>query len=376
MSEQPAGDARGVSPNYHVVQISKVRMNPYVRLLQEALREVGISCSIADGLSPRLVRSWRGKPAVLHLHWLELLYSSPSLVRSIRLLATVLMGLLGAKNSGCKVVYTVHNLNPHEHRFPFLSRIANLILFAIADALHVHNEQAKLDVARAYPRVMRWRETSGKKHYVVPHGSYIGAYPNQCTKEEARTRLGLDANAFVYLFLGQIRPYKGIESLITAFSQLQDDTCQLVIAGHVHDAKYADVLTQLIRGQARAYNWFEYVPDSDVQYFMNASDVCVLPYRDVTTSGAAILAFSFGKPVIAPALGGFMELISDARGILYDPEKTDDLLHALQRARLADMKSAGQRALAWAKEHEWRAIVPQFARIYAEAWGRQKSSRR
>nr|MBC7244128.1 glycosyltransferase [Chloroflexota bacterium] len=355
-------------PNYHVVQISKVRMNPYVRLLQGALREVGISCSVADGLSPRLVRSWREKPAVLHLHWLELLYTSTSSVRSIRLLAAVLWGLFEAKNNGCKIVYTVHNLNPHEQRMPFLGRIANPILFAMADALHVHDEQARLDVARAYPHVMRWREKSGKKTYVVPHGSYIGAYPNQCTREEARARLGLDQEAFVYLFLGLIRPYKGVEDLITAFSQLRDGVCQLVVAGHVHDAAYAETLTRLIQGQAKVHAWFEYVPDSDVQYFMNASDVCVLPYRDVTTSGAAILAFSFGKPVIAPALGGFLELVSRERGILYDPMKADGLLHALQQARLADMKKTGERALAWAREHEWRALVPYFVRMYNGVW--------
>jgi len=80
-----------------VIQISKVRMNPYVRLLQEALRGVGISCSTAAGLSPRMVRSWQGRADVLHLHWLELLYASPKLVRSARLLAAVLAGLVWAK---------------------------------------------------------------------------------------------------------------------------------------------------------------------------------------------------------------------------------------------------------------------------------------
>ncbi|MGB9879517.1 MAG: glycosyltransferase [Anaerolineae bacterium] len=343
-------------------------MNPYVRLLQEALQKEGIPCSVADGLSPRLVSSWRGMADILHLHWLELLYASPSLARSIRLLAAVLAGLALAKRSGSKVVYTVHNLNPHEQRFPFLCHVANTVLFAWADALHVHHEQAKLDMAKAYPRVMSWREKRGHKVYVVPHGSYIGAYPNHCTRQEARAKLGLDAQSFVYLFLGQIRRYKGIEDLIAAFNHLQDDVCQLVVAGHVHDATYAEVLTRLVRGQSRIRTQFEYVPDSEIQYLMNACDVCVLPYRDVTTSGAAILAFSFGKPIIAPALGAFPELASNGRGILYDPEKPDGLLGALQKARLADMGEAGERALDWAKEHEWSHLVPYFMRIYREVW--------
>ena len=100
-----------------VLQISKVRMNPYVRLLQEALHELGISCSVVDGLSPRLARSWRGTFDLLHLHWLELLYASPHLGRSLRSLLAVLLGLLRAKAGGCKLVYTVHNLRPHEQAF-------------------------------------------------------------------------------------------------------------------------------------------------------------------------------------------------------------------------------------------------------------------
>jgi len=345
-------------PVCHVMQISKVRMNPYVRLLQEALREAGISCSVVDGLSPRLVGSWRGTVDVVHLHWLELLYTSRSFARSLRLLVAVLAGLLWAKAVGCKVVYTVHNLDPHEQAFPLLNRIANRAVFALADALHVHDKGARQRVVQTYGR----RDSV----YVIAHGSYVGAYPNNCTRQEARRRLGLADDTFVYLFLGQIRRYKGIGDLVAAFRQLADGSSELVIAGNVHDAVYGEELAQLTRGPARIHTWFQYVPDSDVQYFMNACDVCVLPYRDVTTSGAAILAFSFGKPIIAPALGGFNELVASERGILYNPATNDDLLRALQQARFGDMAEAGQRALAWAREHQWRTLAPRFARVYAD----------
>jgi len=342
-------------------------MNPYVRLLQQALRKEGVVCSSASGLSPRLVRQWQGGAEVLHLHWVELLYATPSLARSIRLLAAVLGGLVWARAVGCKIIYTVHNLDPHERSFPFLASIANRALFALADAWHVHDEAAKLNVIRTYGR--------RKRIYVVPHGSYIGAYPNNCTKHEARARLGLADNAFIYLFLGQIRRYKGVEDLISAFGRLADDTCQLLVAGNVHDKAYGQLLTQLLQGRSGIHTQFKYVPDSEVQYFMNACDICVLPYRDVTTSGAAILAFSFGKPIIVPALGGFPELAADGRGIVYEPTSRDGLLRALAQARSMDIDAAGQRAMLWAREHEWSILAPKFARIYADVL-KSKGSRR
>jgi beta-1,4-mannosyltransferase len=348
-----------------VVQISKVQMNPYVRLLREALTECGVACSIADGLSPRLVRTWRDElpPSVrretvhvLHLHWLELLYSSPRLRSSLRRLATVLLGLVWAKLCGYEIVYTVHNLRPHERAFPALDEVANRTVYALANAVHVHDKETAIDAERNYG--------FRNKVYVIPHGSYIGAYPNHCTSQEARERLELPGHAFVYLFLGQIRRYKGVEDLLNAFNQLPHEKSCLVLAGNVHDPEYAADLVQLTGGKKRIRAWLQYVPDANVQYFMNACDVCVLPYREVTTSGAAILAFSFGKPIIAPALGGFAELSADGRGILYNPQDSAGILKALRQARQEDMAEAGQRALAWAREHKWQSLAPEFVRMY------------
>ncbi len=340
-----------------------MRLNPYVRLLQTALLEAGVPCSTVGELGPLHSPLAPGVANILHLHWLEVLYSAPTRGRAIRRLATVLAGLAWVKVRGGKIVYTVHNLHPHEQDAPALNRVANAALSALVDALHVHDEEAKRGAARVYGRPERI--------YVIPHGSYVGAYPNDCTRQEARARLGLAEGAVAYLCLGQIRRYKGIEDLIFAFKQLSTDggNCLLVLAGHVHDPVYATSLSELTRGQEGIHTWFHYVDDAELQYFMNACDVCVLPYRDITTSGAAILAFSFGKPVVAPALGGFPELVADGRGIVYDPKTSDGLLHALQEVRSGDMATAGQKAMAWAREHEWRVLAPHFMRIYESVLG-------
>jgi beta-1,4-mannosyltransferase len=372
---------------FRVVQVSRVRLNPYVRLLQDALIGAGVPCSTIEQLGPSSLPPGDGLRIIVHLHWLELQYTSANWIRSVRRLLAVVSALVLVKLKGGKVVYTVHNLSPHEQRFPKLSAMANRVLFALADALHVHDEQSAARVAQllgtpplgllcpgaktrgrppgrtAYPLLGDGR--AGRIH-IVPHASYVGAYPDTCTREAARTRLGLPEGAFVYLFFGQMRRYKGIEDLIAAFGQLDAAAGNehLMLAGHIHDPSYAQELALAAQGRPGIHTWFRYVDDAEVQYFMHACDVCVLPYRDVTTSGAAILAFSFGKPIVAPALGGFPELVSDGRGIVYDPQQVDGLLRAMQQSRSADMTAAGERARAWAREHDWRALVPQFVRIY------------
>jgi beta-1,4-mannosyltransferase len=344
-----------------VIQLSRVRMNPYVRLLHESLCRLGVDSSISEGLSPRLVEFWRNQVDVLHVHWLELFYVRPRVRRTIRLSAAVLSALLLAKLWGLRIVSTVHNLEAHEQLHPLLEGVGSSLLMHLSDGLHVHDHAAAQALSlRGVPL--------GKVH-VIPHGSYIGAYPNTSDRTEARRHLRLPVDGFVFLFLGQIRPYKGIEDLVTAFEALNDEGTWLVIAGNVHEPEYGAWLRELCLGNARIQTHLQYVPDDQLQYFWAAADVGVLPYRKVTTSGAAVLALSFGRPFVAPALAGFPELAQQGKGILYDPSEADGLLEALRRTRQADVQALSSLALAWAEAHRWDVVAPQFVSMYGDVIG-------
>ncbi len=81
----------------------------------------------------------------------------------------------------------------------------------------------------------------------------------------------------------------------------------------------------------------EFIPDDEVQIYMNASDVMVLPYTNVLTSGAAILALSFYKPVIAPKKGLLPELVNDDIGYLFS--STNELEEQMEKC-LVNMKNS------------------------------------
>ena len=342
--------------DYEVMQVSRVRLNPYVRLLQAALVEAGVACTTVERLTPRALPDRLGPNVLLHLHWLELQYQAPTWARSLRRLVGFEAALTRARNKGARLVYTIHNLSPHEEQHRLLSAIASRMVLAQADALHVHDKTAATRVAQL--------TGSDAKVHIIPHGSYIGAYPNSCTREEARSRLNLPQDAFVYLYLGQIRPYKGIDDLINAFTNLPAGNQRLLLAGHLHDTDYARQLVAATANSDTIQTHFGYVDDADVQFYMNASDICVLPYRDVTTSGAAILAFSFGKPIIAPSIGTFPELAQDGRGVTYDATKADDLSSALASVHTGKLTVSGQQALLWAEDHCWSHLVPSYVSMY------------
>ena len=106
----------------------------------------------------------------------------------------------------------------------------------------------------------------------------------------------------------------------------------------------------------------EFVPNEAIQLYMNACNVCVLPYKNATTSGAAMLALSFGRPIVAPDIGPFPELITQATGILYDPSQPNALLLALQQARQQTWSEA--EIFDYIHQFDWDKLGPQLASLY------------
>jgi len=352
-----------------VALFSTVQLNPYVQLLADGVRaaapDIQVTCE--GRLSLGWVQRNRRQADILHIHWPELQYAGARARARWRRFISFMAGLALARQAGLRLVYTVHNLNQHEGRDALFNALANAALFAWADALHVHDEVT----AEALRRQVRRPE----RIHVIPHGSYVGCYPDSVSRQEARRLLGLPQEAFVYLMLGGLRPYKGAEELIEAFRSLDDGAARLIIAGHAHAPAYAASLQALAQGDARILMFLEHVPDERVQYFMKAADVCVLPYRQVTTSGAAVLALSFRKPIVVPAIGPFPALVQAAAGICYEPAGVPALRQALEEARALEIERAGQAIAAYLETIAWERLGAKHAEVYRRIAGGREARR-
>lgn len=341
-----------------VSYLSAVRRNPYVHLLATGVRKADPAIKVRElrSLPWHIVLPF---PAfdILHIHWAELQFSygHPSQAQAQRLEKDFRRKLRWTQARGRHLVYTVHNLTQHEGRFPDLNDGLNRWLFAHADAIHVHDAATADAIAERYQRT--------RHVFVIPHGNYIGVYPDGISRAEARQRLKLSDDAFVYLFLGQIRPYKGLDLLIEAFAQDDDPQSVLLIAGHIDVSDYGASIQQLARRHPRIHLIPNFVNNDELQVFFKAADVVVLPYRRATTSGAALLAYSFAKPIIAPALGPFPDLLASEQGILYEPTIAG-LTRALRQARQLDLAQAAAAAQAYAATRDWTTLGARHADMY------------
>jgi glycosyltransferase involved in cell wall biosynthesis len=352
-----------------------VALNPYILLFKKTLEHQGFDVSIEKELNIKWILRKSKRCDCIHLHWINAAYTiSKNKLRfsiinklmerrickvffyCIRLMVFTLC-LIFLKTVRKTIVYTVHDLGFYDKKSQILlllNWLAHQVVFFFSDQVHVHNRFSRILIEAEYKRKNRIR--------VIPHGNYIGYYSNNISRSDARRQLGLAADAFIYLYLGLLRPYKGLEDLFEAFKEIGLQSDRLLVAGLVYDRDYELKLRSLSENDLATKLIPEFIEDDAMQLYLNACDIFVLPYKLITTSGAAFLALSFGRPIIAPAIASFPELITAETGILYDPSQPNALAGALRRARSQHWSET--KIFEYIAQFDWHRLGPRFASLY------------
>lgn len=321
----PAETRRGLVaffPDYRMT-------NPFQSMLYAPLREELVSTPVRDILDLGEVELAANRDVVLHIHWTApILGPATSSTHALQRLQRFVRQLDRATEHGVRIVWTVHNVMPHETSFPDLERTLRQELAERADLVHVMCEKALDEIGDAYV-------VPKDKVRVIPHGSYVGVYPDVVAPELARRRLGFNEEDTVLLFLGGIRPYKGLDLLLDAFERAveREPSLRLVVAGRPGRFPGVVELERRASSHPRVHANFNPIADVDLQHFFKACDVVVLPYRSVLSSGSVLLAFTFGRPVIAPRLGCLPDVEEEGLGLSYrNLENVEELADRLAGA--------------------------------------------
>jgi len=338
------------------VAFMPVYANPYQHLLSAALHRAGVEVEH----HPRLpVSSWldssRASVDLLHLHWLSGLYMAR--FRTPIQVARFLRWLGRAHQLGYRIVWTAHNLLPHRRPVPPLHRWLRRVVVARADVVITHCEWARRELLDRFP--------AARSVHVIPHGHYLGVYPLDASRAAARSGLGIDSGSFVYLSLGNIARYKGIDILVDEFSLRNRPDERLLIAGRDRDRRLVRRLMAVAAEDPRIVFRPGFVPEEEIQLYLAAADVLVCPFREILGSGSVINGMSHGLPIIAPAIGCLPELVSPAAGLLYEPGDPAALGDAMEAARTWDLakKSAASRSAV--EGLGWDDIARRTLSVYA-----------
>ena len=184
-------------------------------------------------------------------------------------------------------------------------------------------------------------------------------------------------NPFELLFVGRLVRRKGVPVLLDAVNKLRDDPrLTLRIVGGGPEKVALEAQARLLGLGDRVV--FEGVVTAEaIQGFFTRCDALVLP-AIVTETGdteglgvVLIEAMGYGKPVIASAVGGILDVIPDNdTGLLVPPGDADALALAIRRAmdEPAELGRIAQNGTRFAaKAFGWDEIVTRLSEVYESA---------
>jgi beta-1,4-mannosyltransferase len=349
------GDPRDAVAASTLLIPSGLRGNLYVTLLGRAYQRAGIHVVYGpDNLSESSYPF-----EAIHLQWPEEQYRGPGSGGVEERVKRFLEKLDAHKQRGTRLVWTVHNISPHEHRNSEIDKKAYQGVIDRADLIVHHCARSATLLSEAYLR------TQAVPSIVVPHGHYVGAYADEVTKLQARQKLRIPHDATVFLSFGLIRGYKGIDLFRRAYSRARIKEKFLLVAGHytgvggVKGKLESLRLALATRFDSRSRFDLKAVDDDDVQLYFRAADAVVLSHSAGLNSGVAVLGMTFGKLVIGPDLGCMGQVLMQGDNLVYEANNEGQLITAMEKVSQKNLDKVAlantRAALSW----DWGNIVDQ-----------------
>jgi glycosyltransferase involved in cell wall biosynthesis len=267
---------------------------------------------------------------------------------------------LGFKLRKKPIVFTVHNVLPHERSRLFT--MASGLLFRLGDHFMVHSPKNKHQIVRQYG-------ISPKQITIISHGPLDFHVSSKLSGKEARAKLNINPEGKMILLFGAIRPYKGIDTAIAAFGRVLQEIpdVRLVIAGKLWEdwSPYRNQIKNL-NIEEHIDTYLNYIPAEMVSVFFTAADLVLLPYHHFDSqSGVGAIAVSFQKPLIVSNVGGLPDLVGDSRSIV--PPKDDESLAKAIVSTLIDpdrLNAMENDAKAVSEKISWPAIAKKVLSVY------------
>jgi len=341
------------------------RGNPFLSMLFARLGELDVSPRPVDGLRRHLVRAVESNdPGVLNVHWTTPVLRGAVDEDEARTRTARLSDLLDAfGTAGGRLVWTVHNALPHDAAYPEAEAEVCRVLARHADLVHVLSDQTGAAVAPYF-------ELDPARTVTIPHSSYLGVYHDRMRRRRARRDLGLAASDRGLVTLGRIRPYKGLDRLLDAWGRapLDDPSLRLLVAGKPsRDAGTADLAARLAKTPG-VLSSLARVPAREVQRWMRAADLAVLPYDGILNSGSFLLAETFGLPIVAPRSGALVSREGAPHVRLFDPPDLAAVVAGAVRDLVVPPRAAAEAresALATAAANPPELMAQRFATAVA-----------
>ena len=232
----------------------------------------------------------------------------------------------------------------------------------IATVLGARRVFNRLSARIAVSEAAAWtgRRWFGGHYEIVPNGVDVDAAPSAAKGPSEKLRV---------LFVGRPEERKGLPILLTAFDALVEHVpCTLTVIG----AEREDVARYL--ADPETMRWIDVrgrVSHDDLWQSLDDADVLCAPSLAGESFGMVLTeAFAAGTPVIASAIAGYSDVVTDGvDGVLVPPGDPQALAEELQRGHHEPerLRALGEAARERAKAYAWPRIADRVTGVYETA---------
>jgi len=219
-------------------------------------------------------------------------------------------------------------------------------------------------VVRVNERDVALLERYSENVRAIPNGFSRDRY-RLIDQAEARSMLGVDPDRKVLFTLGTLKRRKGHRFLLEAMEEVVEahPEALCVIGGQGATRRNLERQVQEL-GLSDHVEILGFVPESDVDVWMNACDVFCLPSLSEGNPTVMFEALGCGKPYVGTAVGGVGEIITaEEYGLLCDPADPEALTAILVDA--LDRDWDGERIRAYAEAFTWENVTSEIEALYA-----------
>lgn len=243
----------------------------------------------------------------------------------------------------------------------------------------LHHADAVLAVSAPLASRLAAMDIPRDRIHTVPNGVDIDAFASAPARAACRERLGLNGD-FVVGFVGSLKPWHGVDVLVSAFARAFADDCsaRLAIVGSGPELESLRSLCASLH-VSDAVRFVGSVPHGEVPSWVRAMDVAVVPspaMQDFYFSPLKLFEYmACGTCVAASNIGQVAEVIQDGvTGMLCHPGDEQDLCRVLTTLRRSPVlrDRLGTNALRIVRDyHSWDDTARTVSRIIEHAASRR-----
>lgn len=263
-----------------------------------------------------VLKAFFSENVILHYHWLEFQDLKSLAGIPWKLFCIWLFTMFGGK-----LVWTIHNLEPHNQKWIKLHHKIHRWMAARSSKLCIHCPYVAPIVQKKY-------NVDGEKLVWVPHPSFPADFKSReisIAYLSKKFGINIRPDKPLLLLFGNISMYKGIEEMLNLISSAELDV-DILIAGPIKkgESLLSDRINRRTETNPNLHLLYRFIEEKWIPYIFGATDICVFNFSSIFTSGSVEMALSYRKKIIAPQMGCLNEL-TDTEQVYLFSKKSDKI---------------------------------------------------